>query len=68
MDDKLTTLQINARTTNNRDLLRSISNVNPEASNYVLKTFAQQLNSLTTNTFVSVYRVDKENITSATNE
>lgn len=65
---KTTTLQLLARDTGGNDIQRSITNANPNASNYVLKTFAQQINGLTTNTFRGAVRIDKEDITAATNE
>lgn len=40
----------------------SISYVNPNASNSVLKTFAQQLNALTTNGYVSTDRIETVNV------
>ena len=63
-----TTLQVIAVDGNNNDVQKSIGYANPNASNYVLKTTAQKLNSLTTNTFKKAIRVDKEDITDATNE
>lgn len=40
----------------------SISYVNPNASNSVLKTFAQQLNALTTNTYSAADRIETVNV------
>lgn len=40
----------------------SVSYVNPNASNAVLKSFAQQLNALTTNGYVSTDRVETINV------
>lgn len=40
----------------------SVSYVNPNASNDVLKSFAQQLNGLTTNGYTSADRVDTTNV------
>ena len=65
---KTTTLQIIARDTNGNDIQRSITNANPDVSNYVLKTFAEKVNELTTNTYRGAVRLDKEDITNATNE
>ena len=65
---KTTTLQLLVNDTLGNPIQRSYSCVNPAASNYVLKTFAQQINSLSTNTFNAVFRIDKEDITNATNE
>lgn len=63
-----TTIQLMARDTNGNDIQKSIAFANPNASNFVLKEFSQKLNSLTTNTYKATYRVDKEDITDATNE
>lgn len=63
-----TTLQLISDDTNGNELQKSIGYANPNASNYVLKTAAQQLNGLTTNTFKKAIRIDKEDITDATNE
>ena len=65
---KSTSLQLFVNDTLGNPIQRTITHANPNASNYVLKTFAQQLNSLSTNTFNAVFRVDKEDITNATNE
>lgn len=65
---KATTLQILSNDALGNAMQRSVTNANPNASNYVLKNFAQQLNGLSTNTFNAVFRVDKEDITNATNE
>ena len=65
---KATSLELFANDTLGNSVRRTYSYMNPNASNYVLKNFAQQLNSLSTNTFNSVFRVDKEDITNATNE
>lgn len=65
---KQTTVQLIVNDTHGNPIQRSYGFANPNASNYVLKTFAQQLNSLSTNTFNAVFRVDKEDITNATAE
>lgn len=65
---KVTTLQINALDTNRNAIQKSLGNANPNAKGYVLKEFAQRLNSLTTNTISNVYRIDKEDITNAAEE
>lgn len=41
---------------------KAISNINPEKDNAVLKTFAQMVNGLTTNTYVDATRVDKMSV------
>ena len=40
----------------------SVSYVNPNASSSVLKSFAQQLNALTTNNYTSADRIDTTNV------
>lgn len=68
MAEKSTTLQLLVNDTLGNAIQRSISYANPNATNYVLNQFARQLNSLSTNTFNAVWRIDKEDITNATNE
>ena len=41
---------------------KAISNINPDKDNAVLKTFAQKVNALTTNTYVDATRVDKMSV------
>ncbi len=65
---KSTTLQLLVNDALGNAIQRSVTHANPNASNYVLKNFAVQLNSLSTNTFNAVFRIDKEDITNATNE
>ena len=65
---KSTTLQLLVNDRLGNPIQRSYGFANPNASNYVLKTFAQQINSLSTNTFNAVFRIDKEDITNATAE
>ena len=47
---------------------RTATYANPEASNGTLAGFARALNSLSTNTFSSVTRIDRQNITDAVEE
>lgn len=55
-----TLLTLKAKDTSGKSVTTSIRYVNPEASNEVLKTYAQQLNALTTNTYDSLTKVTKE--------
>lgn len=48
-------------------ITKTISNVNPEASNYTLKDFSVKLMNLSDNSLRKVERVDTKDITSATN-
>ncbi len=43
----------------------SITHANPEASNYAMRTLAQKLNDLTTNTYSSASRVDTTDLANA---
>ena len=47
---------------------KTIPFVNPNASNFTLKSFAIALNGLTTNTLNKVEKVDTTDISNATNE
>ena len=47
---------------------RTTTHANPEASNANLAGFTRAMNTLSTNTFSSVTRIDRENITDATEE
>lgn len=60
-----TSIQVTSLSTNNEFINKTYSDANPNASNYVLKTFAQKIGSLTNNSLVSVHRIDKEDITDA---
>jgi len=51
-----------------KEVARSVTYVNPEKSNGELSEFARQINSLSSNTLDSVIRIDRENITHATEE
>lgn len=55
-----TLLTLKAKDTSDKSVTTSIRYVNPEASNEVLKTYAQMLNALTTNTYDSLTKVTKE--------
>ena len=63
-----TTLKLSLTDTNNNSYSKNIPCVNPAASNYVLKTFANALNSLTNDTLTQIDRIDETDITNATNE
>lgn len=45
---------------------KAVTNINPAKTDYELKTFAQSVNALTGNTFVSANRVERTDITNAT--
>lgn len=57
-----TSLIINATTTAGKKAAKAISNINPDKDNTILKTFAQKVNSLTTNTYVDATRVNKMSV------
>ena len=59
-------LEINGRDQNSEAVKKTYGNINPNASNLVLKNFAVQLNGLTTNSIISVKKIDVEDITSVT--
>ena len=61
-------LIINSTDSNDNDISTTIKNINPDetVTNAQLKIAAQNLNSLTTNSLVSIYVVNTEDITSAT--
>ena len=56
-----TSLIINA-TNGNKKVTKAITNINPEKDNAILKTFAQKVNALTTNSYVDATRVDKMSV------
>ena len=64
---KSTKLQIKT-SKEGKEVSKSVTYVNPAKSNGELSTFARQLNSLSSNTLDSVIRIDRENITHATEE
>lgn len=45
---------------------KTIGNVNPAASDYVLRTFSEQLSSLSDRTLTKVERIDTKDVTAAT--
>lgn len=57
-----TSLIINATTTAGKKAAKAISNINPDKDNTILKTFAQKVNALTTNTYVDATRVNKMSV------
>ena len=59
-------LEINGRDQNSEAVKKTYGNINPDASNLVLKNFAVQLNGLTTNTLLNIIKVDREDITTVT--
>ena len=59
-----TSLIINA-TQAGKKVTKAISNINPEKDNTVLKTFAQKVNALTTNTYVGATRINKQSVEEA---
>ena len=61
-----TALKIYTTDNNSNQTNKTVSNVNPAASDYVLKNFSQQLISLSANTFNRVERIDTKDITNAT--
>ena len=61
-----TSLKIQTRDANLNNISKTVGNVNPAASDYVLKTFAENLTSLSNNNFAKVERIDTKDITSAT--
>ena len=57
-----TNLIISSTTATGKKGSKAISNINPEKDNSTLKTFAQMVNGLTTNTYVDATRVDKQSV------
>lgn len=54
-------LIINA-TNSGKKVTKAITNINPEKDNSILKTFAQKVNALTTNSYVDATRVNKMSV------
>jgi len=54
-----TSLVIKSTTTSQKDTTKSVQNINPSATEANLYNFAVSFMQLSTNTFVSVARVDK---------
>lgn len=65
---KVTKIEYTARDTNGKEIKRSITYANPDATDYVLKTATEQLLSLSDDTLTKIERVDTTDITNATNE
>lgn len=55
-------ITITATDTNSSKISTNISDINPEATNQEIKTFAQMLNGLTTNSYVETTKITKETI------
>lgn len=55
-------ITITATDTNSSKISTNVSDINPEATNQELKTFAQMLNGLTTNSYVETTKITKETI------
>lgn len=55
-----TLLTLKAKDTSGKSVTTSIRYVNPDQTNENLKTYAQMLNALTTNTYDSLTKVTKE--------
>ena len=53
---------ITATDNTDKKLTTNITNINPEATNANIKTFAQMLNQLTTNSYVVTTKTTKEDI------
>lgn len=63
-----TTIKLYTADENLNAITKTISNVNPVASDYVLKNFGVQLMNLSDNTLNKVERVETKDITSATDD
>lgn len=61
-------LQVITKDSNNKELNRTVSYVNPETSDYDLKNFATAYSGLSSRTFTDVYRINREDVTNATTE
>lgn len=61
-----TSLIINTKDQADKALTKTITNVNANCASSTLKTVAQMLNGLTSNTYVKTDRVDKSNVDTAT--
>lgn len=57
-----TLLTLKTKDPEDRSVTTSIRYINPEAQDAVLKEYAQTLNALTQNTYVSLTKVTKEEI------
>ena len=56
-----TSLIINA-TNGNKKVTKAITNINPVKDNQTLKTFAQMVNGLSSNTYVDATRINKQSV------
>lgn len=68
MSKDLTTVQMITLGTNGRTRTKAIGNANPNAKKSELRTFAESMAELSTRTLTGVYKVDKKNISDATQE
>lgn len=57
-----TLLTLKAKSPEDKSVTTSLRYVNPEAADAILKEYAQTLNALTQNTYVSLTKVTKEEI------
>ena len=57
-----TSISYSSTATGGKTLSKSITDINPDVSNEVAKTFTQKLNALTTNTLNGINRIDKTEI------
>lgn len=55
-------IQISSEDAYEKTITTTVTNVNPEANNVLLKQLAMQINALTNNTFKSAVRVTKEGL------
>lgn len=63
MGEVARTIQILSTKPSGKKVSKSITNANPAAENFELKTFADAYGELSTNTVNKIYKVDKKNIT-----
>lgn len=57
-----TNIEIEAKDQSDKTVKTTVTYVNGGASNALLKSFAQQLNALTTNIYVGTQKITKEEI------
>lgn len=67
MADKYS-LMIYSKDTENKDMSKTITDINPEALSSELKAMAQAFNALTSNVYQSADRVARENVDTATDK
>lgn len=58
-----TALNIKSKTTSNKDATKSVQNINPNATAANMYQFAVDYTALSSNSFVSVVRIDKTTLT-----